>query len=334
MNGNAESKGTILLHEDGIYAVCPFERGGRRYLAGASEQRGGGCTVVPLDEPGSAAPVWKGCGGTMKLCGDGKGGLLGIQNFFMGTTADDTKIVHCVSDGGAWRSETVLAMPCLHNLTVVQRGAEAYLVFATLCERRSDGNDWSRPGSIYAARITDGVLEPRPILAGLTKNHGFMHTAFSGRETILVSGSEGAFAIGLPDAAGSWPVEQLLHTEISDLCACDLDGDGLDEIGAFEGFHGELFTVYHKTQTGYAPVYSVPVTFGHPIYGGRGRMVAGSRKGEGELFTVTYKSGGYFTARMAEGLHASSLCEAQWLGQAGLVAACKNGDAVFYPFPD
>lgn len=326
--------GTVLLHEDGIYAVCMFQRKGRDYLAGASEQRGGGCSAVSLDPERTQERIWRNCGGTMKLCPDGTGGLFGIQNFFMGTPANDTQIVHSTFCNGAWQSATVVKKPCIHNLTVVQHTDGKSLVFATLCGARQDGSDWSRPGSVYAAEITEqGVREPRLILSGVTKNHGFIHVRHAESDAVYVSGSEGVFAIHAPSAVGGqWETEQLLAFEVSDLCLCDIDGDGVEEIGLYEGFHGDLFSVYDKTADGYTRVFSLPVTFGHPIYGGHGRMYAGSRKGDGSLYAITCQAGVYRADAVAEGLHASSLCEATWDAREGIVAACRNGDAVFFPF--
>ncbi len=321
-----------VLHEDGVYAVCTLTQGDARYLAGASEQRGGGCSLISLNQSDLRESVWTNRGGTMRVCDDGVGGLFAVQNFFMGTTADDTQIVHCEKRDGVWRSKIVVKMPCLHNLTVVKRGEKRYLIFATLCESRTDGADWSKPGSVYAAEITGQTLIPKTILSGLSKNHGFMQTKLRGNDCILVSGGEGAFAIYPAEKDDAWDVEKLFDFEISDLCACDLDGDGLDEIGLYQGFHGDRFVVYHESDHGYEEVCSVPVTFGHPIYGGHGVMLAGSRKGDGELVEISFEGGAYRVKPVAEGLHASSVCAISVNGEDGVAVACKNGDIVSFLF--
>lgn len=330
-----ENGGTVLLHEAGIYAVATGTLAGSLCLIGASEQRGGGCSAVTLDGSAVHQQIWTDCGGTMKVCADGAGGLFGIQNFIMGTAATDTKVVWCTKKSGGWESKTVVEMPCIHNLAVVGRANERSLVIATLCASRKDGNDWSHPGAVYAAPILEeGIGAPRLIVDGITKNHGFLHrTDASGCESVYVSGSEGVFALHVPTtASGKWEVEQLLALEVSDLCLCDIDGDGEEEVGVYEGFHGNRFCVYDKTDGTYQRVFSLPVTFGHPVYGGHGRMYAGSRKGEGELYEIWCEEGQYRVRELAKEMYASSLCEVNYEGCAGIVAACKNGDVVFFPF--
>jgi hypothetical protein len=104
----------------------------------------------------------------------------------------------------------------------------------------------------------------------------------------LVRSRQGAGGIG-----GS-SVNRIFEQPASDVCSIDLDGDGIDEYGVIEPFHGSSVSVYKFEQGIAVPVYQSPrrMDFVHAIWSGmlRGQpsMLFGCRRHALELFLIQY----------------------------------------------
>ena len=61
---------------------------------------------------------------------------------------------------------------------------------------------------------------------------------------------------------------RLLDREISDAAVVDIDGDGIEELIAIEGFHGGHITINKPVKGGWQEVYRYPAPFAHVVWGG------------------------------------------------------------------
>ena len=93
---------------------------------------------------------------------------------------------------------------------------------------------------------------------------------------------------------GKWQIEQLLDCPTSDALLLDLDGDGVEELCTLSPFHGERVAVWHQTENGYVPVWTLPedAPFSHAICGGMiagaPTFVTGHRAGKKNLMAIRY----------------------------------------------
>ncbi|GAI04833.1 unnamed protein product, partial [marine sediment metagenome] len=156
----------------------------------------------------------------------------------------------------------------------------------------------SQKGSVYAGLIPENPSDEwslKPILSGLSKNHGMNLTTIDNKPVIMVSGTEGLFAIWGPEKPDlPWRQEQLLKHEVSDISIYDIDGDGMHEIVTIEPFHGDKLLLYKKISYNWKPVFETSVKSGHVVWTGKlcGRRVilGASRSGSKELFMLFPKT--------------------------------------------
>jgi hypothetical protein len=101
-----------------------------------------------------------------------------------------------------------------------------------------------------------------------------------GMEYICVSGAEGIFATG-PGKEGSWKAMQVFDREVSEMTFIDLDGDGNNELVTIEPFHGNTINIYKRRGSGWEPVFTDTLSFGHGlnsgIFNGTPVILAGNR---------------------------------------------------------
>ena len=202
-----------------------------------------------------------------------------------------------------WKGERVIDLPFVHRIASVATPLGDYLIAATVCGGKDSRDDWSKPGAVYVYPIPrglDGPWDAQVVLDGVHRNHGLALGAIDGVRSLLVSATEGVFALALPgeeDASGNavepWRSMKLLDHEVSEMGLIDLDGDGEDELAVIEPFHGDTFAVYKNGATGWGRVYSATLDFGHGLSVGRlaGEPVAvvGNRGGSKNL--VCYRPG-------------------------------------------
>ncbi len=289
-------KKTVLARLDKCYAVSIMPIGGILRHIVATEGVGPCVAFSGLDH--SMETVWEGPGGTMNIVPipGAKDEFLASQDFVPTFQAKESKIVHVRYAEGAWSVKPVMTIPYLHRFDVCQVGARRFLVGSTLALFKEGKEDWTKPGSVYVGELPetiDGPFPIRPVLGGITKNHGFCKAAWKGRAAYLVSGVEGVWALYIPrDGDGEWESERILDHEVSDIAVCDLDGDGELELAAIEPFHGSKGLIY-KTKGGILePILEREYEFGHVVWGGsiagKSAFIIGGRKGNRELNVFTW----------------------------------------------
>lgn len=282
----------IIAEFDKLYAITGIpDQGQFKTCYAASEGRDGKCVEINLIS-GQVSEIWNSPGGTMTLCPTGRGGeLLATQRFWPVFDAAESVIVSVQKEENRYVTELVQKVPYLHRFELLELSWGKVLIAAALCSGKKDKDDWSRPGAVYAGIAGDHLTEPvelKPVLEGLTKNHGFCVAAVKGKKAVLIAASEGVFALYPPPEKGTeWEIERILDREASDVAYFDLDGDGQDELVIIEGFHGNQVTV-NKWQNGrLQTVWSTPVTFGHVLWcgeiAGRRCLITGYRRDEMEL---------------------------------------------------
>lgn len=256
------------------YAVTFLNRNNHLYGVAASEMADSGkCILFPMNNPEEIETVWEGAGGTMSIAQiDNDGTFLAVQNFFKGFDAKTACIVKArPQKKGFWLVEHYLKLPYVHRFEVITIQNRPFILASTLCAKKEFRDDWSSPGCVYLGNLTengeDCIL--KPLIVGITKNHGFCQTIHDGKRVVVVSGQEGLFEITIPDRADKeWTYEKLLSREISEAAYVDFDEDGIDELVTIEKFHGNRIVIYKKQVGGWQEVYSYPVNFGHVIWGG------------------------------------------------------------------
>jgi hypothetical protein len=281
----------VLGQLDRAYAATIMEVDGEPHYLVATE--GFGPCVAFCGREWAKSTVWDGPGGTMSIVPlpGRKNEFIATQDFTPTFQAKESKIVYAKRTGSGWTVAPIMIVPYLHRFDVFLLEGRLFFIGATLCKDKDSKEDWSKPGSVYVGEISPEITKPfalRPILEGITKNHGFCRGRWQGREAYLVSGSEGVFALYLPaTAAGEWEVERLLDHEVSDIAVVDLDNDGREELAAIEPFHGRWGVIYKLVGGKLAAVHKHEYEFGHVVWGGKilGRpaFIIGGRKGNREL---------------------------------------------------
>jgi hypothetical protein len=205
------------------------------------------------------------------------------------------------SDDAQWQLTRLFPMPFVHRLQSFSHKDSVSLIVASIAETKDSPDDWSKPGTVYAATF-HGALEepdgPSPILADIHKNHGLRARRENGQTVLYISGVEGLYRALVPESSnGSWDFEQLAEGEISELSFIDIDGDGTDELVTIEPFHGNRLTVYRVrwTETGVAAKGALQLTpwlhhdldYGHGLWtgfiGGRPSILISNRSGSRNL---------------------------------------------------
>jgi hypothetical protein len=301
-------KRTLTAAEMG-YAVSTMTISGARRVIAASESTG---PAVVFDGPSltprvlAAAP-----GGTMGFAGiPGRDdAILVITRFYPIFKAEAAGVDLYVARNGLaepWDGRRVIDLPFVHRMTSVSTAAGNYLVAATVCGGKAFQDDWSKPGTVFAYRIPDDLRGPwkaEPVLENLHRNHGMATGTFAGVPSILISGTEGVFALSLPGATSAggtvippWSRTQVLAHEVSEMGLWDFDGDGVEELAVIEPFHGNRFSVYKEGADGWSRVWEAELAFGHGLsvgsFGGTPVAVVGNRAGGKDLvcFRVTSTS--------------------------------------------
>jgi hypothetical protein len=298
-------KRTLSKAEMG-YAVATMTIAGARRVIAASESTG---PALVFDGPSFTPRVLASApGGTMGFAAlPGRDdALLAITRFYPVFEAEAAGIDLFVARNGLaepWEGRRVIDLPFVHRMASVSTPVGDFLVAATVCGGKAFRDDWSKPGAVFAFRIPDdlaGAWEAEPILEGIHRNHGMAVTTFAGARSLLISGTEGVFALSLPGETSPsgapippWSRTQLLDHDVSEVAPYDFDGDGVAELAVIEPFHGDRFAVYKEGAAGWSRVVEAELAFGHGLsvgsLGGTPMAVVGNRAGAKDLicFRVT-----------------------------------------------
>ena len=290
----------VELHR--CYAAGKITEGERQYPLFATEDKGE-CCFFSGENYEKKNIVWSEPGGSMSVVEiPGKPGeLLAVQNFFPTFRSENATVVWCKrKDSGEWDIQTVLKLPYIHRFDILQCGDVNYFIGATLCTSKTEKEDWSDPGKLYAGRLPDSPDEPihlEIIKEGLYKNHGYSRVDWHGENAGLVTCESGIYLV-LPPAGtrSDWSIEQLMSTPASDVAALDIDGDGEHELATISPFHGNTLAIYKKQDGVYKQVYVYPVIedFYHVVKActlrGVPTFIGGCRRGARELFYIQWNT--------------------------------------------
>ena len=329
---------TQLASLEKCYAVSAFPLGGRERFLFASEVK---APCLSFDGEGlSRETIWEDAGGTMaRVPLPGKtDAFLAIQNFFPPFAAADSKIVWVERQAaGDYRVEEYLRLPYLHRFGLVTRAGKTWLVLATLCREKANKDDWTKPGSVYAAPLTDSPEDTpvyREILGGQFHNHGFFTGTVCGVNAAAVGSDQGAFLLIPPETGEDWTVRQLTDRPTGEVWLEDLDGDGVQELVTLEAFHGSDLKVYHPDDSGiYREAWRLPeeLEFAHALWCGElwGRVcgICGSRRGTAPLLRFFWDGNGYHTELIENGASAANVWVGEHNGEQCLLSANHGQNA-------
>lgn len=279
------------------YAVTPMEVCGKlKYLFATDDT--GPCYAIDA-ETFEKETVWDAPGGTMSIIPvpwtDNT--FLASQKFLPGFSALDARIVKASYSDGGWTVTHWLELPYVHRFDIIESFGKTYFIACILSSTDKAQAEWDKPGCVIAAPIGEDLSVPMRfsvILDDMPRNHGYCRVDRDGYSQVYVSCDTGVYEITPPGESDGWVVRRLIDAAASDAAVCDIDDDGLEEIAVIEPFHGNRFTVYHRSGDDYLPCYSYPkdAPFLHAIWGGQiggDRMfIAGYREKEMELFSLRY----------------------------------------------
>jgi len=280
----------------GIYAIGHVMVDGKRYYLASSENRGG------------KAIAWHGShtfdfsigdGGSMGLVSiPGTSSVLSIEDFFPVFDAAKSIVVRTdfkVQDGCLTAKRVQFnPLPYCHRITVVSEEDGLWIVCGILCQHKAFIDDWSTPGSIMVAKLTEAPLSFIKIKDDIGKNHAlYVRRNTQGYDDVFAGGSNGVFKCSY--ASGAWEVHKLIDNPTSEITIDDIDEDGCEEMVIVEGFHGNLVKIFRMQSGQYCEVYSMPIMFGHVLWSGRicGRMglLVGERGGAKALTFYQFAHG-------------------------------------------
>ncbi len=293
----------VLCRLEECYSANAITVDGERRILLASEGHGP-CYAFRGDDF-ARDTVWDAPGGTVAIIPvPGRNGeFLAVQRFFPVFQSEAAELVWVrPQSGGGYSVRPILLMPYLHRFDILSRGGVDYFLGATLCTSKTETEDWSDPGKVYAAVLPEDLdrpMEPQVLLDGQVKNHGYCRGTWKGQPAGFTASEQGVHAFVPPAApGGSWIVEKILDRPVSDLAFCDIDGDGRDEIATIEPFHGKRFRIGRLEADGYRQLYERTggMEFGHVVWGGRLRgqpVFLGGCRGLGrEFFCIRWAVSG------------------------------------------
>ena len=295
---------TVLAKLNKCYAVAPLQYQGKRRFVAAAEKEDPCCLFA--SDGALKDTLWTGPGGVMTMVQvpgtDGQ--LLATAKFYSPDESLDAELVVVTPVGnGRWDMRTLTPIPHVHRFDILELNGVNWLIVCTVKSGQNYPGDWSCAGKVYAAVLPEDLsvfdrehpLKLRVIKDGLHRNHGYTRCIRDGIPSGLISADEGVFRMTPPETRdGEWQIEQLLNSPTSDALLLDLDGDGQEELCTLSPFHGERISVYHQSENGFVPVWTLPedAPFSHAICGaylaGKPTFVTGHRAGKKNLMAIRY----------------------------------------------
>lgn len=262
--------------------------------------------------------VWEGPGGTMSIVPiPGRDGeFLASQRFMPGFRAREARIVHMRRQDGRWEVRPWMNLPYVHRFDILQYAGRTWFLGCILSETDAEQADWAIPGCLVVAEMDETLAAPEQLVSiasGMHRNHGYCRTQVGKEEWILTACEEGVYRLTPPeDIEEVWRVSQMTEQPASDVCVCDLDGDGEPELIVISPFHGDRILVYRKICGKYTVVCEIGhhSSFLHAIWAGsllnRNMVLIGGRDGEKETLLLEYRDGAYCTQVIETGKGASN----------------------------
>jgi hypothetical protein len=293
---------TVVHKMNMPYAIGVIGAGQAANVVCATEDHGPAVVIAPPWR--EARALVPGPGGCMALVPDPErpGDLYAIMGCFVGYNFQGGGVyrIRDFGPGAGWtkaEAARILDLPFAHRIGLVRRGGARYLLAANLAADKKDAADWSKPGSVIAARLDEGAaaLTTVPVLSGVHKNHGFLLTNFDGSHSLLVGCAEGLFAVDVQAPGTAWPSRQVLTNEVSEMAVFDLDADGKEELVTIEPFHGSALRAYRKDAKGWRVFWEAELSFGHCVlaglFNGRPSVIVSSRTGSRSLLLFQFDPG-------------------------------------------
>lgn len=321
------------------YAASILEIDNETAVLVASEEKGYPCYMYSGKDFETKEVVWQDGGGCMSIIQiPGKTNeFLAVRDFYLKVSPSLSKLVWGkYSKETGWVIKDVQSLPYLHRFDIYTVGGENYVVAATIADEKDHKEDWSRPGSIYTAKLsdnpTDGLVFEQ-IGTGYFRNHGYYQFEGCGYFT-----SDQGIVKLTPHADKEWEFEQILDGMIGEVALMDINGDGKAELMTIEPFHGNAMKVYEETEEGYKEVFKYPfeVDFAHTLVGntlkGVPCFVGGVRRVNCELFVITYENNEYKVTIVDEGAGPSNLMVGHQEGRDFIISAnhTRNESAVYF----
>ena len=195
-------------------------------------------------------------------------------------------------------------LPFVHRIEIIHIAGTPMIVAATLCSGKRHRDDWSQPGAIHLGHIPEQFTSrwQSSTLLSISKNHGLHLTPCETGVAVLVAGAEGLFELRAPlQPNGAWKTQHILKHEVSDVYACDLDGDGYSELVTIEPFHGNALRIYAKRNLQWQCVYEAEIDLGHALWAGRlgeiPTVIVGNRAGLKEIVLYSLRPAAKYGAQ-------------------------------------
>lgn len=290
------------------YSITPLQYKGTQHFLVASEETDK-CILFDL-EGTQKDVVWDGFGGVMTMVQvpgtDGQ--FLAIHNFHSPNDSKEAKIVIVTPNHGMWEVRTLVDLPYVHRLDILERNGIRYLIACCLKSDHEYDEDWRFPGKVYAAVLPDDLgcfnedhqLELTIIKDNMLKNHGYYRIEDNDIHAGIISCDSGVFQFIPPvSQSAQWEIIALTTDAASDATLVDFDGDGEKEMAVITPFHGNKLRFYKKQNHAFTMVYEYPERrdllhsiFGGTI-GGKNVLVTGHREGLRDLMCFYYENNTY-----------------------------------------
>lgn len=329
------------------YAVLGTVIGGKPFLFYGGEGKGS-LRAFSGENFSRCDLIWEGGGGTMSIVPLSEGCVLASRGFTSMVDSAGSTIEFIKYTGDGFNHTSLCSLDFLHRFdTLLAPDGTRYVFAAALHSGKTDKDDWSNPGHMYAGVLADAAELPKPV--ELTKlpgdffmNHGFCKAEWDGREAAFTTSREGAFVWLPPEkAGGEWTMKQLLDFPVSDIAVSDIDGDGEKELACLLPFHGNEFHIYHASADGYKEVYTYPLEndFYHAIISaaihGEKVFVGGARKLTADVFVIRWdaENASFVSQQLEAGPGPSNLAMLNLPEEDILLAANRMiFEAAFYRF--
>lgn len=289
----------VIGNLEKCYSLAEFDYDGKKHLLVAAEKKDE-IDVFTYDGQ-KVDTLYGGDGGVMTMQQyPEKPILLATQKFYSPNNSAEAKIIYFINVNGKWEHRVLCEAPFVHRFGILERDGDKYLIVCTLKSAHAFKNDWTCPGRVWVARLPEDItqydenhlLELKPLISGLFKNHGFMGGREKDYDFAVVGTENGIYKVVPPEKEGEWVYEKLLDIPASDMLYLDFDGDGERELLVLSPFHGDTLSLWKKAEGEYKKVYEYPgkLPFIHAVWGekvdGKVYGFVGCRDGERELKVV------------------------------------------------
>ncbi|MPM23319.1 hypothetical protein SDC9_69790 [bioreactor metagenome] len=324
----------VLDKLERCYSVSKLLIDNEVHLIFSEEEIGGSCYDYYGKDFQDKRLVWSNGGGTMSIVPlpQRNGDFIAVQAFFPGFNARQAKLVWCHLHHGVWEVHDYIAIPYLHRFDIAEFEDKRYLIGGIVSKDKKDRDDWSVPGCVVYAELTENwnlkpkIIEmPQPIFM----NHGYTRAEIDKQEGYFFSGNNGIFQLKYVNQ--TFQLTEFANMAVSDAAFIDIDGDGLTEMMTIEPFHGNKVRIYHQTNAGWEMIFEYPddIVFAHAITSGVVKdqpcFIFGCRRAKMELVMITYdqKLKRYQTSLIDQGCGSANVLLFMREGQQWL-ASCNH----------